>query len=563
MKHVLAILWKNRLNTAAYLVCGILCTFLEAYSPVMLQRVLDAFGGGTLSAALIWSYGAVLGAQYLLNYLDNAPDIRLENRVYLGFKLMALEKMRTVSFRACQALGAGGLIARIENGAQAGRGMLYSFWLRLLAWLVPGLIFSLVFIERIDPSIMLYIAAGYVAVFITSNLLLKYLYRVKAKILDNEELLNHYLVRGLMELSVFRTNRRYRAEIQRAEAAAAQVTGAKVAMRMIHEAFFTLFALLVLAIKVFILLTAMRGGALTVGSVVALLALIDQAYTPIAIGNVLYVQYRLDQSAFGRLKAFLDLPDDPRLVAGGAVTHAEGNIELRQVTVDYEGRLALSAVDMALRAGRSTALVGESGSGKSTVAKLVSGLLMPDGGSVRVGGQDMAEMALEDYFRHVCYCAQDAPVFNGTLRENLDFGEGIADDVLRAALGACELSALVAGLPSGLDSLIGERGALLSGGERQRLALARAMLSKAEIVVLDEATSALDNELERVVMGRLMEKMAGRTLIVIAHRLTSVAGVDELIAMRDGAVVERGTFESLMAKGGYFAQLWNAAQQGL
>ncbi len=561
MRYLMKIIKQNKQTVMISLLCGITSAFLSAFGAEYLQRMLDGFVAKTLSEAMIILYCCILAMNILINYFDNAPDIRLENRVFLGLKLMALEKMSVVSLRESQRLGMGSLIQRVENGAQAGKGILYGFWLCILREQLPALLFSLYFIWRIASGVMPYLLAGYAVVFVSSNILLKTLYRIKTKILDNEELLQSHLVRGLMELVVFRTNRRYRAELVRAENAADEVVRAKVSMRMVHEAFFALFALLVTGIKLTILLISWREGILSVGAVVALLTLIDRAYVPIAIGNVLFIQYKLDLFAYGRLTAFLDLPEDSRLIAGETPKETSKDITFSNVSVEYDGRLALDNLSLCVRAGFSTALVGESGSGKSTVAKLMAGLILPDRGAVFLGEQDMASLSLNQFYAHLCYASQETPVFNGTLRENISFDRDLPDALILDALRAAELGSFVDALPNGLETQVGERGVLLSGGERQRLALARVFLTDAEIIILDEATSALDNVVEKAVMKRLVEHLASHTFIIIAHRLSTIVGVDEIIAMRDGKVVEVGSFDELMEKNGYFFALWQAARK--
>lgn len=562
MKYLLQILAKNRASAALYLALGLVCSYLGTVSAPLLQRVLDSFLGETLTANRLILYGLVLGLQIILEYVDNDPDVRLPSRVYLGFKLLALEKLEKIAYRNYAALGTGGLIQQVENGAQAGKGILVDFWLRMARELLPAIAFSLYYIGRIDRTIMLYILIGYLFVFIVSRVLLKSLYRIKKRILDHEELLSSRFVRALTELTVFRTNKRFASEIRKAEEAGTEITAAKVRMRLTHEAFFTLFALLVLAIKIGILFVSWQHGTLTVGAVVALLSLIDRAYIPIAIGNVLYVQYKLDLAAYERLSSFLGLPDDPRLLAEGTKPPIEkGGITLDAVSLAYGAREALAGVSLSLSGGQIHAIVGESGSGKSTVAKLAAGLLLPDSGHILIDGQDLARMDLQYYYDFLAYTAQEAPVFAGTLRENIVFDRPVPDEAVWEALRRVSLGAFEKRLPEGLDTPVGERGMLLSGGERQRIALARLSFTDAPIIILDEATSALDAITEKLVMERLLAHLKGRTVLLIAHRLSAISGVDHIIAMRDGQLVEEGRFETLLERQGYFAALWEAAQK--
>ncbi|MDD3243569.1 MAG: ABC transporter ATP-binding protein [Eubacteriales bacterium] len=543
-----------------YVLSGIAIAFLTTYSANYYQRIIDRFADGTLDLVGILLYGGVLIGLCLLNYLDEYPGRKLEHGVFLSLKVMALEKMRVIDYLAYQGVGTGTLVQRIETGSAAGRDMLCGFWLCLLRQLLPSMGFSLFFIGRISVPVLLAILAGYAVVFAVTRLLLSALTRIKERILVNEESLTHTLVRGFMELVVFRVNRRFAREITRAKAAQNEIVGAKIHMTMIHEAFFTIFALLVTVLKVGILIYAWKTRSITIGAAVALLALVDNAYTPIAIFNVLLVQYRLDKTAYARYAAFLGLPDDPQLTSGTPAP-AQGDIDLRNVAFSYGSRPVFSGLNVQIASGERVALVGESGSGKSTLIKLLMGLIKPSGGEIRIGGQDMTHFDLNDYYGRVAYVSQDTPVFDGTLRENLVFDAPKSEDDLRRALDEAGLSRWFAGLPDGLDTQLGERGVTLSGGERQRLALARLSFSSAGLVVLDEATSAMDNLTERAVMTQVMARMEGRTVLVIAHRLESVRDFPRIMVFREGQLHARGTFASLMEQDGYFRGLYRAYER--
>ena len=206
---------------------------------------------------------------------------------------------------------------------------------------------------------------------------------------------------------------------------------------------------------------------------------------------------------------------------------------------------------MEIRPGEKVAFVGESGSGKSTLIKLILGLLKYSSGSIRLDGRELRGLRLNDLYRWIFYCSQEPPVFDGTIRENLTFGQSFTDEQLRRALEKAQLPELT----GSLDRNIGERGAGLSGGEKQRLALARLWLYRPQIAILDEATSAMDNITETAVMQELVERLAGCTVIAIAHRLSSVAGFDRLIVFREGRIICQGKYRELMENNAYFAQL--------
>lgn len=438
------ILREHRVLVCVYLASGVAVSLLSAWGVRLFQGLLDGFTDGSLSLCAIAVYIAVTVGAYLLCYLENYPDARLENSVYLSFKLFALQKMSTVRFTAYQRLGTGRLAQLVENGAQAGRDILHGYYFKLFRELLPDVAFSLLFIGAISPSILPVVALGYVGVFLVTRLLLRRLYRVKERILVNEEFLNRRLVRGFMELAVFRVNRRFPAELAQGRRAAGEITGAKTKLLLIHEAFFTLFALLVTAIKAAVLVYGFFSRTLSVGEIVALVTFLDKAYQPIAIFNVLYVKYKLDRVAYGRFLKVMELPDDQRLLPGlPAPVLTGGALSFEEVRCTYGERTVLREVSLRIPAGSSAALVGESGSGKSTLLKLAAGLLSPEGGAVLADGWDLSEVDLNGYYGQLAYVSQEAPVFDGTLRENLVFDRPVPDGELYATLAQVELSAFI------------------------------------------------------------------------------------------------------------------------
>ncbi|MBR6789699.1 MAG: ABC transporter ATP-binding protein [Oscillospiraceae bacterium] len=557
MRYFKQVLRKNKRIMAAHIAAGVFSSFMAGYKAVYFQDIIDGLTAGTLALSAIIFYGLILFSCYLMGYLQEYPWRKLENGLYLDFKLMALEKISRIDYAAYQKTGTGKLVQRIENGAAAGRDVIFHFWLRLIRELIPTILFCVLFIWRISKTVTCLLLIGYVFIFITTNLLLKFLYRIKEKILNNEEQLNHYLVRGFMEMTVFRTRRQFPGEIRKAEQAKQDIISTKVKMRMIHEAFFAIFAMLVGLLEVVILICAWKGQDLSVGAVVALISLIGKAYNPVAIFNVIYVQYKLDKTAFTRLTDFLEEKDDIRLREGLSAGHLQGGIRIDGLSFRYDDRPIFENLSLEIRPGEKVAFVGESGCGKSTLAKLLTGLLKYDSGSITLDGAELSGLCLDDLYARVSYFSQEAPVFDGTIRENLVFDRDLPDEDLLEALRQVQLSELMK--TTGPDTRIGERGSLLSGGEKQKLALARLWFEGPAIVILDEATSAMDNLTEEAVMKAVTARLQDSTVIAIAHRLSSVSGFDRIIVFRDGRITAQGTFAELLASDAYFAELYRAS----
>ncbi|MBC7675260.1 MAG: ATP-binding cassette domain-containing protein, partial [Rhodoferax sp.] len=245
--------------------------------------------------------------------------------------------------------------------------------------------------------------------------------------------------------------------------------------------------------------------------------------------------------------------------ASAAYTALPGapGITFNDVSFGYGPTPVLHGLSFTADAGKITALVGASGAGKTTVFHLLTGLLEPAKGHILVGNQDTATLALADLRAVFASVSQDTALFDETLRENVVLGrQDLPDSVLQTALDAAHVTDFAANLPAGLDTAAGPRGSGLSGGQRQRVAIARALLRDAPILLLDEATSALDAKSEALVADALNRLRAGRTTLVIAHRLSTVREADKIIVMDKGRVVEQGRHDDLVAKDGLYAQLY-------
>ena len=557
MKHLKKVASEHKSLIAVYIIMGLVMTFLHSFNANYFQRVVDNFTEGTLTAGNIAIYGSVMIVLFITNWTANYPERKLDDSIQMSLKTTALRKVSVIDYLSYVKLGTGATIQRIENGASAGTNMLFGFYIRLAHELLPSMLFSMFFVFLISRAVAVAILLGYFVVFLISKLLLKFLYNVKERILINEEKFNHFLVRGFMEMVVFRVNRRFGYELNKVKDASVEIVSSKVRMRLIHEAFFTIFAILIGLVKIGIILYGWRTNALSIGQIVALVVLVDNAYFPISIFNVIYVDYKLDKVAFARYTEFLDAKEDPRLLQGKEIPRIDGQISFAKVGFSYNEREIFRDFNIEIESGKSTALVGESGSGKSTAVKLLTGLLQPSSGKIAVDGHDLMQVNLNSYYRHIAYLPQEPPIFNGTLRENLVFDDEIDDAILINALEKAELSGLYSKLENGLDTQLGERGITLSGGERQQLALARLWFSNAQIVILDEATSAIDNLTEEAVLENVMALLQGKTVIAIAHRLDSVRAFDEIVVLHDGGIVEQGRFNELLEKRQCFYELYH------
>ncbi|MEC0088922.1 ABC transporter ATP-binding protein [Paenibacillus macquariensis] len=547
----------------SYVFLGFTIQLLSSLGIVIFQQILDMAvvvkSLGEISSLII-IYGIVLGGMVVLNYVDEYPSVYLSNSITERLKIIALSKISRIDYQAYQDIGTGQMIKVIENGASAGNSIIYSFFLRTLHELLPTILFSLFFISFYDIRIMLVIASGYVVIFVVTNLLLKYLYSIKSTILKEQENMSRYSIRGFMELVVFRTNKRYDKEINKLNDTARHIIRKSAQLKMIHESFFAIFEIFITIIKVVLLIYGIKSivaGEISLGVVVALFMFIDKIYTPIAIFNILFVDYRLNRITYKRFEDFINAPEDKNLESGLAIAEIQGDIEFRNVSFEYGHTKILNNLSFSIERGTSVAVVGLSGGGKSTIIKLIVGLLKRNEGDILIDGMDMDDIELNSYYDHISYLSQETPIFDTSIRGNIVFDHKMSDEDIYAILDKVHLKEKVLALPDQLDTLVGEKGVKLSGGERQRLAFARVISQKRNVLILDEPVSALDNITEKSIMDTILKEFKNKTIIIIAHRLNFIQEVDKILVIENGSVVGDGNFDYLIDSCDAFKELWN------
>ncbi|WP_073373742.1 ABC transporter ATP-binding protein [Nocardiopsis flavescens] len=570
---------------AWFLALSVAVAVLAVAAPLLAGRVVDTIVGGGAPRTVLLLAGLIAAVALLeaaLGLVVRRLSAGLGESLILDLRTTVYDHVQRMPVAFFTRTRTGALVSRLNNdviGAQRAFSSVLSGVVSNLVTLVLALAVMLTLSWWITLAALVMLPVFvYPARRMGARLARIERERTVHNSAMSTQMTERFSAPGATLVKLFGSPERESAEFSRR---AGRVRDIGVRTAMVQEVFFT--ALTLVSALALALVYGLGGhhalaGNLDAGTVVAMGMLLTRLYAPLTALAGARVEVMSALVAFSRVFEVLDLEPLVREAPGAAdLPPGPTSLEFDRVSFTYPaadrvslasleevsaldpspGREVLHEVSFTVEPGTTVALVGSSGAGKSTIAQLAPRLYDPDSGTVRLGGRDVRGLSFASVRGALGMVTQDGHLFHESIRANLTLGRpGATDAEVWDALRRARLEDLVASLPDGLDTVVGERGYRFSGGERQRLTIARLLVGDPEVVILDEATSALDSTSEAAVQAALSEALRGRTALVIAHRLATVRAADTILVVEDGRIAERGDHAALLALGGRYAQLY-------
>ena len=550
----------------------VMAKIVAVSTPFFYKEAVDALAGDTPDSGTVLALGAVgltvaYGGARLLNILfQQLRDVvfaRVAQRALRKLALRTFQHIHALSLRFHITRKTGAMSRVMERGVKG-----VSFLLRFLLFSIGPLVLELVMICAVlvtlfDVRYLLVVVVTMIAYVWFTFAVTEWRVRIRRQMNNHDNEANQRAIDSLLNFETVKYFGAESREAERYDGAMQQYEGAALKTAWSLGAINIGQAVIVNAGLVIVMVMAARGvsdGTLTVGDFVMVNAYMMQVVAPLDMLGFVYREIRQALVDMGEMFGLLGQPADVLDKEGAAeLAVAGGAVALDDVHFGYDAaRPILKGVSLSVPAGATLAIVGATGSGKSTIGRLLFRFYDVDGGSLTIDGQDVRDVTQQSLHEAIGVVPQDTVLFNDTLLYNIAYGRPEASQTeIEAAARAAEIHEFIMALPDGYDTQVGERGLKLSGGEKQRVGIARTILKDPPILLLDEATSALDTETERDIQRALQRMGRDRTVIMIAHRLSTVAEADKIVVLDAGQVVEEGTHEALLAKRGRYAELWD------
>ena len=573
LRTLIPYLWSYKGRVLFALSCLLLAKVANVGVPMVFKHLVDALtitpaqAFIVVPAALLVAYGVLRFSTSLFTELRELIFARVTQQAVRNISLQVFNHLHALSLRFHLERQTGGLTRDIERGTRSvGSLISYTLYSILPTLIEIGLVIGILFVNY--DAVFALITGATLAFYITFTVKItnwRTALRRKANELDSAA--NARAIDSLINFETVKYFNNEDFEARRYDAQVKLWADAQIKNQLslsglnVGQA-----AIVATAVAIMMTLAAQRvaAGSMTLGDIVLINAYMLQLYIPLNFLGVIYREIRQSltdiERMFGLLGEHREIADAPD---AGSLPPGPATVRFEKVSFGYDpARQILFEVDFEIPAGKTVAVVGHSGSGKSTLARLLYRFYDVTGGRITVNGIDLRQLQQDSLRRAIGIVPQDTVLFNDTLHYNIQYGAPDAPPgAVEAAATAAQLDDFIARLPGAMETRVGERGLKLSRGEKQRVAIARTLLKNPAILIFDEATSALDSKTEKAIQAQLDQAARGRTALVIAHRLSTVAHADEILVLDQGRIIERGSHRRLLAAQGAYAQMWRLQQQ--
>jgi len=567
---LLGYLWRARRALAPGVGLALLRSLAIAPCPLIFARIIDqSVPAGDTRSVLLYTalFAALLGMHYVFSILGANELAKVMARLMVELRSRIFFRLQFLSFSYLDRQKTGRLLSKYAFDTQNIESLLYSVLNQFLPVILysTGVFLVLAFLNwRLTAILVLALPVWAFA---------KWRFFAKLQITNHEARLAQEKLTGTASefISALRLVRSFGEEKQ-AEQLLDRSSGDFARSRVDQSWVSAVFGTFTYVSTQAIAALVVAGGAIlaiqgqmTVGTLVAFIAGLPVILAPVQMVIGLSEPWFAGRESYASIKELIDSPYVEEWHGARREKRLSGDIVFDRVSFTYPEteKRVIESFSLTIRPGENIALVGPSGSGKSTLANLLLGLYAPTAGQILIDGVPQSEWDMRWIRRQMAVVMQESILLSGTVDENIRFAHaGATDEEVRAAARLANAEEFILKMPQGYQTPIGERGVTLSGGQRQRLAIARAILRNPPVLILDEATSALDYESERLIQQALDRLAQGRTVITIAHRLSTIKNADRIVVLRDGAVLEEGDYNTLLARGGAFAELITAQTIG-
>lgn len=538
--------------------------------PFLLKEAVDALDGASqtlfVAVAFVVAYGTARVVQQGLAQARDAVFSAVGQRAARNVGRQVFRRLHELSYRFHTERRTGALHQVIDRGAKAIDFLLRMALFNVLPTIGQALIFCTILVIKYNIWFALATFGTVIGYIGFTFIVTEWRIGIRREMNKRDEQANGSAVDSLLNFETVRYFANEDYEVKRFDGRLAHYETAAVKSQVSLAFLNTGQGFIVSLGLVIVMALAAQGvvaGTMTIGDFVLVNAFLIQLYMPLNLLGMVYREVKQSLTDMDKMFSLLDRevevedrPDAP------ALTFTGGNLAFEGVQFGYDARrTVLTGISFDVPAGKTVAVVGSSGGGKSTLTRLLFRFFDVGAGRITIDGTDIRDVTQKSLRRNLGVVPQDVVLFNDTLEHNIRYGDLDADDAaVNRAIDQAQLRTLIGNLPDGLKTMVGERGLKLSGGEKQRVAIARMMLKDPGIMIFDEATSALDTATEREIQRALKAVSAGRTTLMIAHRLSTVVEADEIIVLDQGRIAERGNHAALLSQNGLYAAMWQRQQ---